>query len=124
MKCISIHRPWISAILTRDKRVENRTWPCPRQHIGERIALHASKGVTDDDLYWSEYLEIHIEESIAGCIVATAIISACDRDEKTHWDADNQWHWRLTDIHILPTPIPFRGAQGLFDAPDRLVGES
>ena len=32
-----------------------------------------------------------------------------------------RYAWLLSDVRPLPTPIPFRGAQGLFDIPDSLV---
>jgi hypothetical protein len=42
---LSIQQPWIWAILRAGKRVENRTWAPPARIRGQRIALHASKGL-------------------------------------------------------------------------------
>lgn len=42
---LSIQQPWVWAILHAGKRVENRTWAPPRKLCGQRIAIHASKGL-------------------------------------------------------------------------------
>lgn len=67
MKAISLHQPWASLCVTRQpcepidvggrgvqypqtpmvKRFETRGWPCPPNLIGQRIALHATKGQPD-----------------------------------------------------------------------------
>jgi hypothetical protein len=50
MKVISIKQPWASLIIEPDpnnigfgiKPIENRTWPCPKKYIGQRVLIHAS----------------------------------------------------------------------------------
>lgn len=42
MKAISIKQPWASLIIEGIKDIENRTWPCPKKHIGKRVLIHAS----------------------------------------------------------------------------------
>ena len=44
MKALSIKQPWLYCITDLDKRIENRTWKPPGWVVGQRIALHASKG--------------------------------------------------------------------------------
>lgn len=54
MKTITIKQPWASLIIEPDteslgfgiKPIENRTWPCPKKHIGKRVLVHASKSWT------------------------------------------------------------------------------
>lgn len=43
MKAISIKQPWASLIAHGIKDIENRTWACPKKHIGQRVLIHASK---------------------------------------------------------------------------------
>jgi len=43
MKAISIKQPWASLIVHGIKDIENRTWPCPKRYIGQRVLIHASK---------------------------------------------------------------------------------
>lgn len=42
MKAITIKQPWASLIVHGIKNIENRTWPCPKKYIGQRILIHAS----------------------------------------------------------------------------------
>jgi hypothetical protein len=50
MKAITIKQPWASLIIERRrenlslgiKDIENRTWPCPKKYIGQRVLVHAS----------------------------------------------------------------------------------
>ena len=42
MKAISIKQPWASLIAHGIKDIENRTWPCPKKYIGQRVLIHAS----------------------------------------------------------------------------------
>ncbi len=50
MKALTIQHPWALALALGIKPVENRDWryPPPRQIVGQRIALHASKAVPAD----------------------------------------------------------------------------
>lgn len=43
MKAITIKQPWASLIVHSIKDIENRTWPCPKKYIGQRVLIHASK---------------------------------------------------------------------------------
>lgn len=43
MKAISIKQPWASLIVHGIKDIENRSWPCPKKYIGQRVLIHASK---------------------------------------------------------------------------------
>lgn len=50
MKAISIKQPWASLIAHGIKDVENRTWKCPQEYIGQRVLIHVSK--TTDENGW------------------------------------------------------------------------
>ena len=43
MKAITIKQPWASLIVHGIKDIENRSWPCPKKFIGQRVLIHASK---------------------------------------------------------------------------------
>ena len=66
-----------------------------------------------------------VREALRACpksaIVAVVTIDGFDREERTGWDVPGAWHWRLRDVVVLPEPIPCRGAQGLWKAPDSAV---
>jgi len=42
MKAITIKQPWASLIVHGIKDIENRTWPCPKKYLGQRVLIHAS----------------------------------------------------------------------------------
>lgn len=42
MKVLSVKQPWAYLICSGIKDIENRTWKCPQNHIGQRVLIHAS----------------------------------------------------------------------------------
>jgi len=57
MKVITIKQPWASLIIEpREgtnlgiKDIENRTWPCPKKHIWQRVLIHASAKMEESAL--------------------------------------------------------------------------
>ena len=42
MKVITIRQPWAYLIVHGIKDIENRTWPCPKKYIRQRVLIHAS----------------------------------------------------------------------------------
>lgn len=53
-----------------------------------------------------------------GHIVALIRVDSQDQDQRTGWDVEGQWHWRIGAVVPLVAPIPQRGAQGLWHVPD------
>lgn len=126
---------WAWAICHAGKRVENRTWhPGARLAVGARLAIHAGAhiggrpgaDVASDAVdvvmaMWETGGPLRSNDErrrLAACqrssIVAVATIDVYDQEQRTWWDVPGQWHWRLRDIQVLDTPIPHRGAQGLW----------
>lgn len=56
MKAISIKQPWASLIAHGIKDIENRTWPCPKKYIGQRVLIHASQRTAN---FWDSTPEIY-----------------------------------------------------------------
>lgn len=44
MKAVPLWQPWATLIALGEKRVETRSWPPPIAVVGERVAIHATKG--------------------------------------------------------------------------------
>ena len=80
MKAISLHQPWASLIAVGVKTVETRTWKPPVGLVGQRIAIHASKGHGDGMAFtpeeWTAVMELCGDRwpnpMPRGCVVATA----------------------------------------------------
>jgi hypothetical protein len=49
MLCLTLTQPWASLLAHGWKRIETRSWTAPPAAIGQRIAVHAAKGWTEDD---------------------------------------------------------------------------
>ena len=139
MRALSVQQPWCSAIACGPKRVENRSWPAPRWIIGQRIAVHASKGPD-----WHAPREAWTAAGIApyvpgspraawtgslplGAIIATATVAGChDWHECMQWRACSDWavsgqqQWVLADVHPLLERVPCNGKLGLWPLPDEV----
>src|SRR6185312_15053079 len=48
IRTISLTQPWASLVMLGAKKIETRSWPAPKAMIGQRIAIHASKGFPPD----------------------------------------------------------------------------
>lgn len=142
-------RAW--TVMHLDDRVANRTRPAPASIIGQRIAIHAGLKAPDWNVVrlmarcagWSVdtlATQFFAPDSHApvvrpaklygtqhrlarGAIVATAIVSGCravDQRDVVGWEA-GPWCWDLTDVRVLATPVPCKGALGLWRVPAELV---
>lgn len=133
MKAISLWQPWASAIALGHKRIETRHWPT--KYLGS-IAIHAAKRWTREEREFAIELResgitVPAYDYPLGAIVATATLYDCMRTEYAMNEmfispteqqlgnfARGRYAWLLRDIYALPEPIPYKGAQGLFNIPD------
>jgi hypothetical protein len=76
LRALTVRQPWAGCIAHLDKRVENRTWPCPAKYIGTRIAVHAASAVDD-----AEFISVPDSDKWATLFASTA-----------EWDAWRFWH--------------------------------
>lgn len=140
MLAVTLRHPWPLAFTAFGKDIENRHWSPNRLRVGDRIALHAGKApavgerlrAADAD-YWSE-----IREALAwmrrqgvdfgGPVTAEMIIRQSSavfmvaRYDGEAQTSGSRWFagpigWRLEDRVELATPVPCRGAQGLWQLP-------
>ena len=104
MKALTLTQPWASLVACGAKRIETRTWAPPAALIGERIAIHAAKGWTEDARFIATtepfksalregYQRGLIERSSIldlprGCVVAIATLMAC---YAMRGDGDDGW---------------------------------
>ncbi len=148
MKAISLWQPWASALFLRDaegKRIkpdETRGWPTAYRGS---IAIHAAKAAAvrglDYDPQLDEILQLLTRRSTpdlpCGCLLGHGTLVACEPTVKvrplrspaqTLWgdyserggDGKKRFAWTISDLVLLPAPVPWRGQQGLFDVPDSI----
>ena len=130
MKALSIHQPWAWAILQAGKTIENRTWQT--RHRGP-LLIHASKSRASYDreklLDWRALYGVDLppwEELITGAVVGVVDVVDCVSPTSSRAIRLNPWTegpvcWVLANPRPLPQPVPFRGAQLLFEVPDGLL---
>ena len=130
MRALSIHQPWAWAILQAGKTIENRTWST--KHRGP-ILVHASKSRASYDrekqLDWKALYGVDLppwEELETGAVVGVVDVVDCVSPTSSRAIRLNPWTegpvcWVLANPRPFPEPIPFRGAQLLFEVPDGLI---
>ena len=116
MKAITICQPWAYAICYRGKDVENRTWYT--SYRGS-LAIHAGKSRV---WFTGEALNDGSPEPgqsscVFGAIVAHCELVDCIRPKALPGNvwAEGPWCFVLEDVRVLDVPVPYKGAQGLWD---------
>lgn len=123
MKALTLLNPWAGLIAYRGKRVENRTWKPPQAIIGQRIAIHAGKGMDKNAAEWLAEVVPDLEpltptESAASAILCTAIVDSVVEASTDHW-FNGPYGWKLRDVETF-APIPCKGALGLWTVPHEI----
>lgn len=103
IEAISLMEPWASRILYEGKDTENRSWN--GEHLGWVVICASKRPESGYD---------GIVRARLGCALGVVRIVGYDRDIKSSWDIDGQWHWRLADPRPFPEPIPQKGQLGFF----------
>lgn len=129
MKALSIRQPWMWAILSGGKDVENRTRNVVGGHRGP-VLLHVGKHLADRDAFArvSELsddrmpvlgapgrTDTHAESAIVGVVDVAGVhpASSC-RGRCSPWSDPTGFHIRLEDPRVLRMPVPCPGKLGLF----------
>lgn len=131
MRAITVHNPWAWAICHAGKDIENRVW-WRSSLLGEQLAIHAGMRLDKPGLDYLARLGVEAPTRFDnGAIVGLATISeahhssACRRQYDSQWYPCSRWamgpnmhHWHLTDVRVLPVPVPCRGAQQIWTVPE------
>ena len=133
MKALTIHQPWAGLIVLGLKQIENRTQPL--SYRGP-LVIHAGK--TMREAMWCamrrgafefcEHLPFGWERNPAfecGAIVGRVTMTGCvdgrSRPCPSWWHQEDSYWYELANPVALTRPIPWRGAQGLFEIPDEVL---
>ena len=120
MKALTIIQPWASHIAEGRKECETRSWPT--KYRGP-LLIHAGKNAS----YITEGFE---HDYPLGAVIAVATMVECVRTESIRVDEQERelgdwtpgrYAWKLADVRRLEQPIPWRGAQSLWQAPPGLL---
>ena len=116
MKAITIKQPWASLIVHGIKDIENRTWPCPRKYIGQRVFIHAagshgrkfSIDLTDAQTK-AAFATIAIETMFGnmpfGSIIGSVEIVDCSMNHPSIWAEKGVYNWIRANPILFNKPI-------------------
>jgi len=139
VKALTLWEPWASLIAMKRKTAETRSWACPPDNYGRRIAIHAGRRVERE---LAAYFSV---DPLPGYVVATAVLTQCVRVE-SHTEgfahcrtirqnlitvpedqygdfSTGRWLWLLEDIAAVPEPFEAVGAQGLWPLSNGQIAE-
>lgn len=134
---LTIKQPWCYAISHLGKRIENRTWAPTYRGL---LALHASASVGSRadfnrqvlvaaDLGDASLELVRRGSLLRGAVFAVAslndVCAASLRSGRSgplrcscgKWAATQHCHLRLTQLRLLPVPVPAKGALSLWRLP-------
>jgi activating signal cointegrator 1 len=141
LRCLSLTQPWATLVMIGAKRIETRSW---RTSYRGPLGIHAAKGfpkvareicLTEP---FKRTLIVAGYRSVAdlpfgallGTVQLVAVVgvkrvrSAISSDEYAFGDySDGRFAWILEDVRPLKTPIPIRGALGLWNIDRSLLEE-
>lgn len=117
MKALTICQPYAHLITIGAKRVENRNWSTPYRGP---LVIHAGKS--------REWMDPEDEDEryVFGAIVAVADLVDCvwfdalSREQQRDEHTFGPYCWMLDAVTPVK-PVPYRGAQGLWDVPSVVV---
>lgn len=136
MKAITVWQPWATLIAIGAKEIETRSWAT--KHRGP-VAIHAAKrppfpaeqidtGViiaSEIDAYYGSASPW--DELPRGVVLCVCELVDCFQIDESHGQAldwrelafgdftPGRYGWKLRVIEVFKTPIPAKGAQGLWE---------
>lgn len=120
-KCITVHQPWATLITSGNKSIENRSWTC--SWIGP-LLIHAGVSEVRLKAFREENPEYRDVAWPRGAIIGICHMIGCKHVSKVYADPyrEGPYCWLLSDRVAFAKPVPFKGAQGLFEVPADTAG--
>jgi activating signal cointegrator 1 len=127
MKALTVREPWATLIARGIKAIENRSWPT--DYRGP-LAIHAAKTPPTflrEDLEALEEMGVTPADMTYGAVIAVAELVDCIPIHKAPAElrndqfAEGPFLWILKDVRRLDTPIPWKGALGLWTIDHELL---
>lgn len=133
MKALTLTQPWASLVIEGVKNWETRSWRPSGLVIGERIAIHAAKDWTRDDVEFAFDLAARDILPLArhpepdtdlprGVVLGTVVFTGYtptgpgfgELEELLGDYTPGRFAWGLADPREYARPIPARGMLGLW----------
>ena len=126
MRALTLFQPWASLLVYGRKTYETRGYRISHRGL---VAIHAGKErrFLDD---WLEDQDDELEhEYPLGAIVGVAVLVGViptdgweaellsDKDRAFGDWSEGRYAWKMENVRLLKSPVPCRGAQGLWNVP-------
>lgn len=136
MKALSLWQPWASLVVWGEKQMETRSWRS--NHRGD-LAIHAAQKIEmelKDMAEVTPFLELLAKHRISFAdlprgqllgvvnlhdVIPTTEAKPSILERSLGNFTPGRFAWLLTWPRMLAKPVPFQGAQGLFEVPDELL---
>lgn len=127
MRVITLRQPWAYAIVYLGKNIENRATNIAGTYRGP-LAVHAGRTVDEDAMaVFRDQDALPHPEAMdwRGVVMGVTTLEDQHRPHLDHrrcgfWAQPRAWHLRLGETRPLASPIPARGALGLW-RPDAVL---
>lgn len=135
MKALSLTQPWASAIILGVKKIETRSWSTSYRGT---IAIHAAKTFPKwaRDFALAEVAVRHLPAykfptgaliglaTLEDILATDTVVKAISDIERLYGDYSyGRFGWLLSNVKVLPEPIPCKGALGLWDVPEEIASK-
>lgn len=150
MKALTLTQPWASLVMLGEKSVETRDWATAYRGP---LLIHAAKGQTKaereirNEPMFHDALRRHgleVSPLPMAAILGVVTLVDCVRVDSARWrDIQDQFDirewffgnlepgqepgriaWLLANPRPIPRPVPWKGALGLWTAPDDWAGKN
>jgi activating signal cointegrator 1 len=143
VKALSLWQPWATLMAVDLKRNETRSWYTPYRGL---LAIHAAKFWNSDlhSMCLGHPFRVSLESKWAGfderarycglpagafvcvvrlldCVQITAANAPAGVERAFGDYTPGRYMWRTQLVRTLDLPLPYRGAQGIFDVPPGLL---
>jgi hypothetical protein len=114
LRALSIQQPWVERILTGQKNIEYRSYQI--REMGP-LLLHASRTLKPENFEGLDTLPDTLPYGAVVGIVDVIDVQPVEGVEKLY-------AWHLAHPRRFKTPLPFKGAAGIFRVPSEVVASS
>lgn len=122
---LTVRQPWVHAILHEGKDVENRSW---KRDFRGWLAIHAAANPSRDARFPRGVPTPDLAKLDYSAIVAVARVDDICRSHRSKWfykapRGEINYGWVLGCVRKLKTPIPCKGALGLWRVPKEIAAK-
>jgi hypothetical protein len=131
LPAISLWQPWASLVVADRKQYETRSWRCPANLIGRRVAIHAAQKRVPLRLVSEECNDVCCDEfgcswnyslpyggvigtaRVVGCSATTDLNPAAEERAVGDW-SPGRFAWELAEIENFNGSYPAKGLRRIW----------